>query len=54
MGAMPSLAFRSGFDLDFPEALQTFLLKGVEEEQEEYPSLVGNGSEDMWMFSLRR
>src|SRR5210317_2177201 len=52
-GVMPAMAFKAvnGFS---EEDYQSFLLKGFEDEQEEYPSLVGNQKGDMWMFSLRR
>ena len=52
-GLIPSYAY--GY---YPRMLkveeQSFLLKGFEEEQEEYPSLVSNQKGEMWMFSLRR
>ena len=34
--------------------LQNFILKEFDDEQEEYPSIVGNGNGEMWMFALRR
>jgi len=33
---------------------QSLLLTGLNEEQEENPSLVTDGSDEMWMFALRR
>ena len=33
---------------------QNLLLKGFDDEQEENPSLVTDGSDQMWMFALRR
>lgn len=33
---------------------QTLLLKGFDDEQEETPSLVTDGSDQMWMYGLRR
>jgi len=36
------------------EEVQSFLLKGFEDEQEEYPSMVSSAAAGTWMFSLRR
>ena len=33
---------------------QALLLKGFKDEQEESPSLVTDGSGEMWMYGLRR
>ncbi len=52
-GIAPSMAF-SGFKAWPEEEIQSFLLKGFEDEQEEYPSMVGNEKGETWMFSLRR
>ena len=52
-GIVPSLAFARFKDLPEKE-IQSFLLKGFEDEQEEYPSLVSNEKGETWMFSLRR
>ncbi len=52
-GIIPTLAFK-GINGLSEDNYQSFLLKGFEDEQEEYPSLVCNQKGDMWMFSLRR
>jgi len=52
-GVVPSMAF-AGIKGMPGEEIQSFLLKGFEDEQEEYPSLVGNEKGETWMFSLRR
>ena len=33
---------------------ERFLLKGYHDEQEESPTLISNGNDEMWLFSLRR
>jgi hypothetical protein len=52
-GTIPSLVFGavSGKSRD---PIESYLLKGFDKEQEEYPSLVSNKKGEMWMFSLRR
>ena len=52
-GIVPSMAFAGIKDMT-EEEIQSFLLKGFDDEQEEYPSLVSNKDGDMWMFALRR
>lgn len=52
--AIPGVGFSSG-SADDPIALyQKLLLKGFDDEQEEYPSVVTNGDGEMWMYALRR
>jgi len=52
-GVTPSLAYAE-FKGMAEDEIQSFLLKGFEDEQEEYPSLVSNEKGETWMFSLRR
>ena len=48
---MPSIGCNAVFDQNDS---MNFILKGFDDEQEEYPSLVGNRNGEMWMFALRR
>ena len=49
----PSLGFNVISDNN-PIIYQKITLKGFDDEQEEYPSIVSDGNGEMWMFSLRR
>ena len=51
---LPTLGFHSFTSSSPVKIRQNFILKGFDNEQEESPSLVYNGSESLWMFSLRR
>jgi len=54
IGLMPSMGFNAILEDSMPGILQNFMLKGFHDEQEEYPSIVGDGQGNMWMYSLRR
>ena len=51
---IPSLGYTAIPGNNNPATQQNFTLKGFDDEQEEYPSIVRDGSGNMWMFSLRR
>lgn len=57
LSVMSALMPILGFGADSHNNLifcQDFTLKGFDDEQEEYPSIVSDGNGGMWMFSLRR
>jgi len=51
---IPSTAFASVLQEDKFSLTQKLLLKGFDDEQEEYPSLVSDGNGNMWIHTLRR
>lgn len=51
---IPSFGLDAMSGEDDLRILQNFILKGFDDEQEEYPALVGDGNGELWMFSLRR
>jgi hypothetical protein len=53
-GAIPASEFSSSLNQDLYYLNQDLLLKGFDDEQEEYPSLVSDGNGNMWIHTLRR
>lgn len=53
-GAIPASGFSSSLNQDLFYSSQNLLLKGFDDEQEEYPSLVSDGNGNMWIHTLRR
>ena len=56
LSAIAAISPSLGFNVisDNPIIYQKITLKGFDDEQEEYPSIVSDGNGEMWMFSLRR